>query len=125
MPHVVVKLWPGKSEQQKARLIQEITDSVMLSVLNYGAKSVSVAFEEVDRRIGRGGFIDPISMASGLRSTKSWNTRCERTRIKLNTCGSSYSPPLEQGLRLGAVKPFCRALTCPSDRIDWRTSPLK
>ena len=47
MPHVIVKLWPGKSAQQKARLAQEITDSVM-SVLNYGAESVSVAFEEVE-----------------------------------------------------------------------------
>lgn len=46
MPHVVVKLWPGKSEQQKNRLAQEITDSVM-SVLNYGAESVSVTMEEV------------------------------------------------------------------------------
>lgn len=46
MPHVVVKLWPGKSEQQKNRLALEITDSVM-SVLNYGAESVSVAIEEV------------------------------------------------------------------------------
>ena len=35
MPHAVVKLWPGKSEQQKTRLAQEITDSV-ISVLNYG-----------------------------------------------------------------------------------------
>ena len=24
MPHVIVKLWPGKSEQQKARLAEEI-----------------------------------------------------------------------------------------------------
>ena len=47
MPHFVVKLWPGKSEQQKTRLAQEITDSVM-SVLNYGAESVSVGFEEVE-----------------------------------------------------------------------------
>ena len=47
MPHVVVKLWPSKSEQQKTRLAQEITDSVM-SVLNYGAESVSVGFEEVE-----------------------------------------------------------------------------
>ncbi len=49
MPHVVVKLWPGKSEQQKKRLAQEITDSVM-SVLGYGAGSVSVAFEEIESR---------------------------------------------------------------------------
>jgi 4-oxalocrotonate tautomerase len=47
MPHVVVKLWPGKLEQQKTRLAQEITDSVT-SVLNYGAEAVSVGFEEVE-----------------------------------------------------------------------------
>ena len=35
------------SEQQKAQLAWEITDSVM-SVLNYGAESVSVGFEEVE-----------------------------------------------------------------------------
>jgi 4-oxalocrotonate tautomerase len=46
MPHVIVKLWPGKSEQQKTRLAAEITRDVM-SVLNYGEESVSVAFEEV------------------------------------------------------------------------------
>ncbi|MCB9864340.1 MAG: tautomerase family protein [Phycisphaerales bacterium] len=46
MPHVIVKLWPGKSEQQKTRLAEQITDSVK-SVLGYGDESVSVAFEEV------------------------------------------------------------------------------
>lgn len=49
MPHVIVKLWPGKSEKQKERLATEITDSVM-SVLGYGAESVSVAFEEVEAK---------------------------------------------------------------------------
>ena len=34
------------SEQQKAQLAWEITDSVM-SVLDYGAESVSVGFEEI------------------------------------------------------------------------------
>jgi 4-oxalocrotonate tautomerase len=47
MPHVIVKLWPGKSEQKKRRLAQAITDAVM-KVLRYGEESVSVAFEEVD-----------------------------------------------------------------------------
>jgi 4-oxalocrotonate tautomerase len=46
MPHVVVKLWPGKSEQQKNRLAEAITKDVM-SVLHYGEESVSVGFEEV------------------------------------------------------------------------------
>jgi 4-oxalocrotonate tautomerase len=48
MPHVVVKLWPGKSDQQKARLAEEITRA-FTSVLNYGEDAVSVAFEEVRR----------------------------------------------------------------------------
>jgi 4-oxalocrotonate tautomerase len=46
MPHVIVKLWPGKSEKQKAQLTAEITQSVM-HTLNYGEESVSVAFEEI------------------------------------------------------------------------------
>ena len=47
MPHVIVKLWPGKSEDQKARLADAITRDVM-NVLNYGEESVSVAMEEVE-----------------------------------------------------------------------------
>ena len=46
MPHVIVKLWPGKSEKQKARLAEAIAKDVM-EVLDYGEESVSVAFEEV------------------------------------------------------------------------------
>ena len=46
MPHVIVKLWPGKSEQQKARLADKIAKDVM-DVLDYGEESVSVGFEEV------------------------------------------------------------------------------
>jgi len=47
MPHVIVKLWPGKSEQQKVRLAEEIVKDVT-KVLNYGEESVSVAFEEIE-----------------------------------------------------------------------------
>lgn len=46
MPHVIVKLWPGKSEQQKTRLAEAITKDVM-DILHYGEESVSVAMEEV------------------------------------------------------------------------------
>jgi len=46
MPHVIVKLWPGKSEQQKKKLAKEVTKAVM-STLNYGEESVSVGIEEV------------------------------------------------------------------------------
>ena len=46
MPHVIVKLWPGKSERQKARLAEAIARDV-IDVLGYGEESVSVAIEEV------------------------------------------------------------------------------
>ena len=46
MPHVIVKLWPGKSEQQKTRLAEAIVTDVM-NVLHYGEESVSVAIEEI------------------------------------------------------------------------------
>lgn len=46
MPHVIVKLWPGKSEDQKRQLTETITRGVMES-LAYGEDAVSVAFEEV------------------------------------------------------------------------------
>ena len=49
MPHVIVKLWPGKSEKQKAQLAEAITKDVM-DVLGYGEESVSVALEEVEAR---------------------------------------------------------------------------
>ena len=38
MPQVIVKLWPGKSDDQKRRLTE---------TLGYGEDAVSVAFEEV------------------------------------------------------------------------------
>jgi len=44
MPHVIVKLWPGKSEQQKTRLAEAITKSVM-DIRHYGEESV--AMEEI------------------------------------------------------------------------------
>ena len=47
MPHVIVKLWPGKLEKQKTQLATDITQSVMRT-LNHGEESVSVAFEEIE-----------------------------------------------------------------------------
>ena len=46
MPHVIVKLWPGKSEQQKVRLAEAIVKDVR-HVLKYGEESLSVAIEEI------------------------------------------------------------------------------
>ena len=49
MPHVILKLWAGKTEQQKTRLAEAITKDVM-QVLHYGEESLSVAKEEVKSR---------------------------------------------------------------------------
>lgn len=46
MPHVVVKLWPGKSKEQKARLTEAIVRDVT-EILHNSDESVSVALEEV------------------------------------------------------------------------------
>jgi len=46
IPHVIVKLWSGKSEQQKIRLAEAVIKDVM-HVLKYGEESVSVAIEEI------------------------------------------------------------------------------
>src|SRR5436853_6820338 len=49
MPHVIVKLWRGPSERQKARLAEAIIKNVT-DVLDLGEESVSVAIEEFDPR---------------------------------------------------------------------------
>ena len=46
MPHVIVKMYSGRSRKQKPQLAQEITRTVM-TTLNYGEESVSVAIEDV------------------------------------------------------------------------------
>ena len=49
MPHVIVKLWPGKSEQQKTRLAEAITKDIV-DILHYQELSVSVAMEEINSK---------------------------------------------------------------------------
>lgn len=58
MPHVIVKLWPGKSEHQKKQLSEAITSAVM-DVLNYGEESVSVSMEEVSSNDWKKQVYDP------------------------------------------------------------------
>ena len=71
MPHVIVKLWPGKSDKQKSQLAEKITKDVM-EVLDYGEESVSVAFEEV--------------------SAQDWAEKVYRPDI-VNTPGKLYKKP--------------------------------
>ena len=46
MPHVIVKLWPGRSEQEK----RQLTEAIVRDVVTYAKcdeNSVSVAIEEI------------------------------------------------------------------------------
>ena len=47
MPHIIVKMHPGRSEQQKTRLAEAIVQDVM-AIANVGDDAVSVAIEEVN-----------------------------------------------------------------------------
>jgi 4-oxalocrotonate tautomerase len=46
MPHVIVKIYPGRSEQQKIRLAEQIV-KVVVANAKCEEKSVSVAIEEI------------------------------------------------------------------------------
>ncbi len=46
MPHVVVKLYAGRSEQQTIRLAKQIVKD-LTAILNCGEESVSVAIEDI------------------------------------------------------------------------------
>lgn len=48
MPHVIVKLLAGRTEEQKARIAKEVTKAVMATTGN-GEDAVSVAIEDVAR----------------------------------------------------------------------------
>lgn len=47
MPHVIVKLYSGKSQGQKQALAQAVTEAVT-GALGYGEESVSVGIEDVE-----------------------------------------------------------------------------
>ncbi|HTV31652.1 MAG TPA: tautomerase family protein [Methylocella sp.] len=48
MPHVAIKLYPGRSEQQKARLCDEIVKAVT-AALQCGEQSISVSIEDIEQ----------------------------------------------------------------------------
>jgi 4-oxalocrotonate tautomerase len=46
MPHVIVKMYPGSTEEVKKKLAEEIT-RVFMNVANKPETSISVAIEEI------------------------------------------------------------------------------
>jgi len=88
MPHVIVKLWPGKSEEQKKRLAEAITRNVM-DTLHYGEKSVSVAMEEITPADWWRRYTDLTSRISpkiSIRSPDTTRVTCECTTNGRKRC---------------------------------------
>ncbi len=73
MPHVIVKLWPGKSEQQKQKLADKITQAIG-EMLHYREESVSVGFEEIAAKDWTERSTSPTSLTTKAHSTKSRDT---------------------------------------------------
>ncbi|MBX9877530.1 MAG: tautomerase family protein [Candidatus Obscuribacterales bacterium] len=48
MPHVVVKLWPGRSEEVKKQIAERISKDIS-EIINKSEDSVSVAIEEINK----------------------------------------------------------------------------
>jgi len=72
MPHVIVKLWPGRSEQEK----QQLADAIVQDVLKYtkcSEDSVSVAIEEI--------------------KSSDWAEKVYKPDILLNPRGKLYKKP--------------------------------
>ena len=48
MPHVAIKLFPGKTEEQKVALAEAIRQN-LLTIFKSTDESISIAFEEIQR----------------------------------------------------------------------------
>ena len=47
MPHVIIKLYPGRTDEQKTKLASEIVKDIV-AIAKCEEKSISVAIEEVE-----------------------------------------------------------------------------
>ena len=48
MPHIIVKLWPGRSEEDKIALTEKMIEA-MKETMSIEDKSISIAFEEIPK----------------------------------------------------------------------------
>lgn len=48
MPHIIVKLWPGRSEEEKLALTEKMTEA-MKEIMDIPDRSISIAFEEIEK----------------------------------------------------------------------------
>ena len=58
MPHVIVKLWPGRTEEQKHALAVKITDALK-ETMGASDNSISIAIEEIPKLEWKDKVYDP------------------------------------------------------------------
>lgn len=49
MPHVIIKMMPGRTQEQKEEMAKEITNTI-IRIAKCKATSVSIAIEEIKRK---------------------------------------------------------------------------
>ena len=47
MPHIIVKLYPGRTDDQKSKLTEQIVKD-MVTTIGCKEESISIGFEEID-----------------------------------------------------------------------------
>jgi hypothetical protein len=97
MSHVVVKLWPGESEEQKTGIAKRITEAVM-NVVNYVEESLSGRGAKSNPAIRR---MRPITRAFAVpprSSTGNPDMRCEQYEQILRERSSIHSLSLMHSL---------------------------
>ena len=52
MPHVIIKLWPGRTTEQKNALCNKITEALKTAV-DATDSSISIAIEEIPKKNGK------------------------------------------------------------------------
>jgi 4-oxalocrotonate tautomerase len=92
MPHVIVKMYSGRSEKDKKRLAVEITEAVT-KTLKYGEESVSVAIEEVEPRHWVEKVYNPDILGHPEKITNNPATLPKRCDLRAATRDSAASPP--------------------------------
>lgn len=58
MPHVIVKMFPGRTESQKQLCAEKITQAVM-EAIGVDESSISVAFEEIPKELWKEAVYQP------------------------------------------------------------------
>ncbi|WP_034450564.1 tautomerase family protein [Butyrivibrio sp. AE2032] len=76
MPHVEIKCFPGRTEEQKMRCAEEVTKAIT-ETMGCDASSVSVAIKEIDKAEWKDKVFDPQIVAEEASLYKKPGYTCD------------------------------------------------